>query len=367
MIDVRFDMRMKRTMDASSVVVFALPFPDRFGFSEKAFWLHDLFTRAHVIARRAPPGDAMIAVTLTCPICMDVALDTMCVPCGHTVCRACVEAHRAKNLKSTRRKATRAQTSAGGGFECLWGCGAWVESSHAMYLPAPDQVLASRDVDVDADATRSSSAVAPTASSPASDGDVVSVSSDGDLVVVSSLDDEYLGRRVEVYWPNDDPPTWYPGVVARFDPNRQHARYRVDYDDGADEWVDFPEPTVRFVSWSDWAREKTAEELVEWTGLVTHESAEKRRERERIYRRAKYAALTAMERDAKNRKKCARRSVRENRTIFPRWKPLDAAAMKREREERNRKLTRDRALKAYQAMSVDERRIYLWLKRESST
>jgi hypothetical protein len=27
-----------------------------------------------------------------------------------------------------------------------------------MYLPAPDQVLASRDVDVDADATRSSSA-----------------------------------------------------------------------------------------------------------------------------------------------------------------------------------------------------------------
>ena len=41
--------------------------------------------------------------------------------------------------------------------------------------------------------------------------------------------------------------------------------------------------------------------------------------------------------------------------------------MKREREERNRKLTRDRALKAYQAMSVDERRIYLWLKRESST
>ena len=45
----------------------------------------------------------------------------------------------------------------------------------------------------------------------------------------------------------------------------------------------------------------------------------------------------------------------------------DAAAMKREREERNRKLTRDRALKAYQAMSVDERRIYLWLKRESST
>ena len=43
------------------------------------------------------------------------------------------------------------------------------------------------------------------------------------------------------------------------------------------------------------------------------------------------------------------------------------AAMKREREERNRKLTRDRALKAYQAMSVDERRIYLWLKRESST
>jgi hypothetical protein len=117
-------MRMKRTMDASSVVVFALPFPDRFGFSKKAFWLHDLFTRAHVIARRAPPGDAMIAVTLTCPICMDVALDTMCVPCGHTVCRACVEAHRAKNLKSTRRKATRAQTSAGGGFECLWGCGA---------------------------------------------------------------------------------------------------------------------------------------------------------------------------------------------------------------------------------------------------
>ena len=151
-----------------------------------------------------------------------------------------------------------------------------------MYLPAPDQVLASRDVDVDADATRSSSAVAPTASSPASDGGVVSVSSDGDLVVVSSLDDDYLGRRVEVYWPNDDPPTWYPGVVARFDPNRQHARYRVDYDDGADEWVDFPEPTVRFVSWSDWAREKTAEELVEWTGLVTHESAEKRRERERI-------------------------------------------------------------------------------------
>jgi hypothetical protein len=76
-----------------------------------------------------------------------------------------------------------------------------------------------------------------------------------------------------------------------------------------------------------------------------------------------------MERDAKNRKKCARRSVRENRTIFPRWrsKPGDAAAMKREREERNRKLTRDRALKAYQAMSVDERRIYLWLKRESST
>ena len=134
-----------------------------------------------------------------------------------------------------------------------------------MYLPAPDQVLASRDVDVDADATRSSSAVAPTASSPASDGDVVSVSSDGDLVVVSSLDDEYLGRRVEVYWPNDDPPTWYPGVVARFDPNRQHARYRVDYDDGADEWVDFPEPTVRFVSWTDWARDRTAEELVEWT------------------------------------------------------------------------------------------------------
>ncbi|EEH57134.1 uncharacterized protein MICPUCDRAFT_58485 [Micromonas pusilla CCMP1545] len=58
---------------------------------------------------------------------------------------------------------------------------------------------------------------------------------------------KYLGRRVEVHWANDDPPTWYPGVVARYDPRRKDARYRVDYDDGADEWVDFPEPTVRFL------------------------------------------------------------------------------------------------------------------------
>ena len=39
---------------------------------------------------------------------------------------------------------------------------------------------------------------------------------------------EWLGQRVEVYWPSDE--TWFRGRIAKYDPHTN--KYQVDYDDG---------------------------------------------------------------------------------------------------------------------------------------
>ena len=59
-----------------------------------------------------------------------------------------------------------------------------------------------------------------------------------------------VGAQVEVFFENDDAGNWFPGTVAEYDDSdtssHEGCPFRVLYDDGEDEWFDFPEKTVRF-------------------------------------------------------------------------------------------------------------------------
>ena len=58
---------------------------------------------------------------------------------------------------------------------------------------------------------------------------------------MSLVDAELLGWRLRVYWIMMD--RWYDGVISKF--HQKKRRYRIDYDDGDYEWLDFEQARSR--------------------------------------------------------------------------------------------------------------------------
>ena len=70
-------------------------------------------------------------------------------------------------------------------------------------------------------------AAPPTAAKP-----IAAIAKAADTVVVPPPPDEDdVGRRLEVFWPDDD--EWFAGTVTKYDPGSQ--KHFVDYDDGTSE------------------------------------------------------------------------------------------------------------------------------------